>query len=150
MQNSTTLEGGPLSWITSGKVDAVLNIKFPRDEEDDFALNAILGELADAITTAASASLPIPGQRELAKPPLTAPAPDEENEADDQPKIVIDIDLRYRDIEAAVPLFTSDLSYVNSALIRPIVAFMNARRTLVPIHCRVVKDLSDFDGAWTV
>lgn len=126
MQNSTTFEGGPLSWITSGKVDAVLDIKFPRDAEDDFALNAILGELADAITTAAaSASLPIeriPGQRELAKPPLTAPTTDDE--ADDEPKVVIDIDLRFRDIKAAVPLFTSDLSYVNSALIRPIVAFM--------------------------
>ncbi|KAJ8597459.1 mitochondrial distribution and morphology protein family 31/32 [Rhizopogon salebrosus TDB-379] len=152
MQNSTTLEGGPLSWITSGKVDAVLDIKFPRDSEDDFALNAILGELADAITTAASASLPIdriPGQRELAKPPLTAPTRNDEK-VDDQPKVVIDIDLRFRDIKAAVPLFTPDLSYVNSALIRPIVAFMNAHHTLVPIHCRVVKDLSDFDGAWTM
>ncbi|KAG1869786.1 mitochondrial distribution and morphology protein-domain-containing protein [Suillus tomentosus] len=153
MQNSTTLEGGPLSWITSGKVDAVLDIKFPRDAEDEFALNAILGELADAITTAATASLPIeriPGQRELAKPPLTAPATDNESEANDSPKVVIDIDLRFRDLKAAVPLFTSNLSYVNSALIRPIVAFMNAHHTLVPIHCRVVKDLSDYDGAWTM
>ncbi|KAG1752875.1 mitochondrial distribution and morphology protein-domain-containing protein [Suillus lakei] len=153
MQNSTTLEGGPLSWITSGKVDAVLDIKFPRDAEDEFALNAILGELADAITTAATASLPverIPGQRELAKPPLTAPTTDNDKEADDNPKVVIDIDLRFRDLKAAVPLFTSDLSYVNSALIRPIVAFMNAHHTLVPIHCRVVKDLSDYDGAWTM
>jgi len=64
--------------------------------------------------------------------------------------MLIDIDLRFRDLKAAVPLFTSDLSYVNNALIRPIVAFMNANKTLVPIHCRVVKDLSDFDGAWTM
>ncbi|OJA17337.1 hypothetical protein AZE42_12929 [Rhizopogon vesiculosus] len=27
---------------------------------------------------------------------------------------------------------------------------MNAHHTLVPIHGRVVKDLSDFDGAWTM
>jgi len=26
----------------------------------------------------------------------------------------------------------------------------SANRTLVPIHCRVVKNLSEFDGAWTV
>ena len=26
----------------------------------------------------------------------------------------------------------------------------SANRTLVPIHCRVVKDLNDFDGSWTV
>ncbi|KIK77736.1 hypothetical protein PAXRUDRAFT_834888 [Paxillus rubicundulus Ve08.2h10] len=153
MQNSTTDLGGPLSWITSGKVDAVLDIKFPRDPEDEFLLNALFGELADAITTAASASLNIdriPGQRELAKPPLTVPSTNENEEVAGKPRVVIDIDLRFRDLKAAVPLFTQDLSYVNNALIRPIVAFMNAHHTLVPIHCRVIKDLNHFDGAWTM
>jgi hypothetical protein len=28
--------------------------------------------------------------------------------------------------------------------------FFSANRTLVPIRCRVVKNVSDFDGAWTV
>ena len=65
-------------------------------------------------------------------------------------KVVVDLDLRFRDLKAAVPIFTGDLSYVNNALIRPIVAFMNANRTLVPIHCRIVKDVSDFDGSWTM
>jgi len=40
------------------------------------------------------------------------------------PWVIIDIDLRFRDLKAAVPIFTTDLSYVNNALIRPIVAFM--------------------------
>jgi len=67
------------------------------------------------------------------------------------PKLMsIDIDLRFRDLKAAVPIFTNDLSYVNNALIRPIVAFINANRTLVPIHCRILKDLSSFDGSWTM
>ncbi|KAF9567941.1 mitochondrial distribution and morphology protein family 31/32 [Agrocybe pediades] len=153
LQNSTTMEG-PISWITSGKVDAVLDIKFPRDPEDELPFNAILGEIADAITTSFSHSTDtIPGQRELAKPPLTVPEQEEEEEertGDHKPKIVIDIDLRFRDLKAAVPIFPNDLSYVNYALIRPIVAFMNANRTLIPIHCRVVKDVSEFDGAWTV
>lgn len=26
----------------------------------------------------------------------------------------------------------------------------SANRTLVPVHCRVGRDLSDFDGSWTV
>ncbi|GBE80718.1 Mitochondrial distribution and morphology protein [Sparassis crispa] len=149
LQSMTTQEG-PFSWITSGKVDAVLDVKFPRDPQDELALNAILGELADAITTAAaSVSDYIPGQRELAKPPLSAPS-DNEDVAEDTPKVVIDIDLRFRDLKAAVPIFTSDLSYVNNALVRPIVAFMNANRTLVPIRSRVVTDLSNFDGSLTM
>ena len=170
MQNSTTDPTGPLSWITSGKVDAVLDLKFPRDPEDEYPFNALLGELADAISTAASASLSfdhIPGQRELAKPPLVAPTTDLCVDDPDKPRVIVDIDLRFRDVKAAVPLFTQNLSYVNNALIRPIVAFMkwvqrsmqcdlliypihSAHHTLVPIHCRVVKDTGDFDGAWTV
>ncbi|EPQ56997.1 hypothetical protein GLOTRDRAFT_73488 [Gloeophyllum trabeum ATCC 11539] len=145
LQSMTTLEG-PISWITYGKVDAVLDIKFPRDEDPD-ALDVII----DAIATTVAEH--IPGQRELAKPPLTAPTRSTDNGEtvdDGKPKVVIDIDLRFRDIKAAVPMFTNDLSYVNSAFVRPIVAFMNANRTLIPIHCRVIQDLSDFEGAWTL
>ncbi|GLB37413.1 putative yeast mitochondrial distribution and morphology (MDM) proteins [Lyophyllum shimeji] len=153
LKGSTTV-GGPISWITSGKVDAVFDIKFPRDPHDDQPLNAILGEIAEAISTSLSANNPelerIPGQRELAKPALSAPQDAEVEDRDENPKVVIDIDLRFRDVKAAVPIFAKDLSYVNNALIRPIVAFMNANRTLVPIHCRVVMDLNDFDGAWTM
>jgi distribution and morphology protein 31 len=153
LQSLTTLQG-PISWITSGKVDVVLDIKFPTDPDSDVPLNVILGEIADAISAAAAASTSsstasssdrIPGQRELAKPPLTAPpsitstlttttpttptddddnAEDKKKKEDDEPKVIIDIDLRFRDLKAAVPIFTNDLSYVNMALIRPIVYFM--------------------------
>jgi mitochondrial distribution and morphology protein 31 len=141
-------------------VDVVLDIKFPTDRAGklDVPLNVILGEIADAISAAAAASSSsgsgaedrIPGQRELAKPPLTAPpstphpatpttptttiddgtADDTDNDTKDkkkkadEPKVIIDIDLRFRDLKAAVPIFTNDLSYVNMALIRPIVYFM--------------------------
>lgn len=113
---------GPISWITSGKVDAVLDIKFPRDPHGDQPFNALLEEIADAISTSLSPENKyIPGQRELAKPPLSAPG---ELEAEDKLRVVIDIDLRFRDLKAAVPIFANDLSYTNNALIRPIVAFM--------------------------
>ncbi|KAI0063488.1 hypothetical protein BV25DRAFT_1990495 [Artomyces pyxidatus] len=143
MQAMTT-EEGPISWITSGKVDAVLDIKFPRDPTDEDALNVIF----DAITNTAAAVVAerIPGQRALAKPPLTAPDEEEGGHS----SVVIDIDLRFRDLKAAVPIWTNDLSYSSNALIRPIVAFMNANRTLVPVRCRVVKDMSHFDGSWTM
>ncbi|EKM80591.1 hypothetical protein AGABI1DRAFT_119189 [Agaricus bisporus var. burnettii JB137-S8] len=167
LQNSTTTMEGPISWITSGKVDAVLDIKFPRDPNGDLHLNAILGEIADAITTSISSNMNeqeshperkrIPGQRELARPPLSAPDDNmyegtgaNSGEEEEELKIIVDMDLRFRDLKAAVPIFNRDLSYVNNAFIRPIVAFMNANRTLVPIHCRIVKKLSDFDGSWTM
>ncbi|CAD6887323.1 unnamed protein product [Tilletia laevis] len=64
------------------------------------------------------------------------------------PAVVIDVDIRFKDIKAAVPLFAKDLSYRDNAFVRPIVAFMNANRTLIPIRCRIVHDLSEFDGSF--
>jgi len=162
---------GPISWITSGKVDAVLDIQFPRDATDDLDFKGIINEIAANINIDTDR---IPGQRVLAKPPLRAPemlaanaAPDGE-EPEEKEHVVIDIDLRFRDLKATVPMFTKDLSYVNYALFRPMVAFVkcvslvfrgsgplltkscSANKTLVPIHCTVVKDMNEFDGAWTM
>ena len=121
---------GPVSWITSGKFDAVLDIRFPHTEQSD--INALLGELAEAISTVASTQAArlvdrIPGQRELARPPISPPEDELEPETQSpavRPMVSIDIDLRFRDVKATVPIFTRDLSYVNNALIRPIVAFI--------------------------
>ena len=121
---------GPVSWITSGKFDAVLDIRFPHTEQSN--INALLGELAEAISTVASTQAArfvdrIPGQRELARPPISPPEDELEPEKQSpavRPMVSIDIDLRFRDVKATVPIFTRDLSYVNNALIRPIVAFI--------------------------
>lgn len=64
--------------------------------------------------------------------------------------IVLDLHVTLNDVRATVPIFSKDLSYVNSALIRPIVAYINSRKTYIPIHCRVIKRQSEFDGSWTV
>lgn len=140
---------GPISWITSGKIDAVLDITFPREEED-IDLKGIISEIAANIQ--AVDDQPIPGQRILAKPPLHAPSDDDDRDAEQQERkvVIIDMDLRFRDVKATVPIFTRDLSYVNYALVRPMAAFVNANKTLIPIRCTVAKDLSEFDGSWTM
>ena len=64
----------------------------------------------------------------------------------------MDLRLHLNDVRAGVPIFTRDLSYVNNALIRPIVAYINnpKHHAFIPINCRVVKPAADFDGSWTV
>ncbi|KAK5008335.1 Mitochondrial distribution and morphology protein 31, mitochondrial precursor [Cryomyces antarcticus] len=62
----------------------------------------------------------------------------------------MDLHVHLNDVRAAVPLFTRDLSYVNNALIRPIVAYINSKKAFIPINCRVVKRASEFDGSWTI
>ena len=64
--------------------------------------------------------------------------------------LILDIRCHLNDVRATIPLFTKDLSYVNNALVRPIVAFINSKRAFIPVHCRVVKRQLEFDGSWTI
>ncbi|KAL8285106.1 hypothetical protein RB597_002269 [Gaeumannomyces tritici] len=72
--------------------------------------------------------------------------------SDDEPPryLVMDLRVHLNDVRAAVPLFTQDISYIKQPLVRPIVAYINAKRTYIPISCRIVKRISDLDGSWTV
>lgn len=126
MQGATST--GPLAWITSGKLDGVIDVSFPRHPDDEVNFNSVLSEIIDNVSELASRDAKAsresinPGQRPLAKAPLTAPAaPKDEKTGRD---VVVDVDLRFRDLKAVVPYMPDELSYVNAALIRPIVAFI--------------------------
>ncbi|KAJ8101122.1 mitochondrial distribution and morphology proteins-domain-containing protein [Lipomyces tetrasporus] len=69
---------------------------------------------------------------------------------DPEKYIVFDLRIQLNNVRAAVPLLAPELSYINNALVRPIVAYINNRNTYIPINCRVVKKLGEFDGSWTV
>lgn len=64
--------------------------------------------------------------------------------------VVIDLRVQLNNPRAAAPLFTSDLTYINNALIHPIVGYINSRDTYIPVNCRLVKPLYDFAGSWTI
>jgi distribution and morphology protein 31 len=159
-QGSSTT--GPLAWITAGKLDGVIDIKFPRHPDDDVDFTSVLSEIIDNVqeiaTSSSSNPTPTlsapspspggnvsssstksagrevinPGQRPLGKPALVAPEVSnwremmlgKKSEQEMAREVVMDIDLRFRDLKAAVPYRAAELSYVNSALIRPIVAFI--------------------------
>ncbi|GAA6059641.1 hypothetical protein JCM10212_004144 [Sporobolomyces blumeae] len=196
---------GVMSWVTSGRLDLVADIRFPR-EADEFDLSAVVADLVDDLTdrlreSGAGAGIGlgsgsegerIPGRGSLSRDALKAPkrgdgevsdkereerrkavrfakaversdadddelgggdgqfvARDREDDEDEDKIVSIDLDLRFKDLKAHVPYFTSNLSYVNNALIRPIVAFINRNRTLIPIHCHLDLGLSEFNGSWT-
>ena len=63
---------------------------------------------------------------------------------------MLDLTLRLNNVRALVPFQAPELSYVNYALIRPIVAYINLRNAFIEIKARVVKLLADFAGSWTV
>ncbi|KAJ3354216.1 Mitochondrial distribution and morphology protein 31, mitochondrial precursor [Allomyces javanicus] len=65
--------------------------------------------------------------------------------------LCMDLDLRFNNLRASVPLYSRDLPYLTTnALVRPVVGYMNAHRTAIPLTCRITLPLSNFDGAWTI
>ncbi|KAJ1972742.1 Mitochondrial distribution and morphology protein 31, mitochondrial precursor [Dimargaris xerosporica] len=65
------------------------------------------------------------------------------------PTLWFDLNVTFNNTRASVPLQTEHISYLNNALIRPIVAYVNAHRTVTSIPCRFTLQTSDFDGSWS-
>jgi distribution and morphology protein 31 len=58
-----------------------------------------------------------------------------------EPQFIMDIDFRFKNTKANIPLQTPELTYLSNAMVRPIVAYINRNKTIVPIKCRVVLPL---------
>lgn len=147
---------GPFSWIREGNVDIVADLMFPADNDESIA--KVMSDFYDRMEATVTSSRHSQKDQDSIKinnisthkdDKVTASTDPHTNE-DDKRFLVMDLRVHLNDIRAAVPIFTKDLSYVNNALIRPIVAYMNSRRTFIPINCRVVKRASEFDGSWTI
>ncbi|KAL8943649.1 MAG: hypothetical protein Q9216_000937 [Gyalolechia sp. 2 TL-2023] len=147
---------GPFSWIHEGSVDIVADIMFPPDSDESIA--KVMSDFYDRMEATVTANRhPLYERQSTNIVGEDAPSPtpaltitEGTTSEDDKRFLVMDLRVHLNDVRAAVPLFNNDLSYVNNALIRPIVAYINSRRTFIPVHCRVVKRASEFDGSWTI
>lgn len=133
---------GPFSWIHEGTVDIVADMMFPTDNDESLA--KVMADFYDRLeATVISNQYPEPlPQRNSVDPEAVADA--------DKRFLVMDLRVHLNNVRAVVPIFNRDLSYINNALIRPIVAYINSKRTFIPINCRLVKRVGDFDGSWTI
>ena len=155
---------GPFSWIQEGNVDIVADITIPRD--DDEGIVKVVSDFYNQIeATVANVQTPFHKDRgmdynvidnndhepstDAYRTAVSMPFSNSDNPADSR-FIIFDLRVHLNDVRASVPLFTKDLSYVNNALVRPIVAYINSKRAFIPVHCRVVKQQSEFDGSWTI
>ena len=130
---------GPFGWITSGQVDMIGDLLLPENDIDASQISEILTVVRDTVLKEA--------RRHSDIIPVDIPEP---KDIDVKQYFIMDFFLKLHNVKAEVPLFSTDLSYINNALIRPIVGYINSRRTYIPIRCRVVKNLKDFSGAWTI
>lgn len=146
---------GPFGWIHEGNVDIVADVMFPADTDDSIV--KVMSDFYDRMEATVTSNRYIhilennPRTADLSTPEQrSAYAEKVSRDQDDKRFLVMDLRVHLNDVKAAVPLFTHDLSYINQALIRPIVAYINSKRTFIPINCRIVKRASEFDGSWTV
>lgn len=135
---------GPFGWIDEGTVDMVGDIFLPDEDTDSFTFTEVISEISNKILTQTGKTSEDVVAKKKKKDNI------DYSKLDPNQYFVMDFFLKLNNIRAEVPLFTSELTYTNNALIRPIVAYMNSRRTYIPIKCMVVKDKSDFEGSWTV
>jgi mitochondrial distribution and morphology protein 31 len=141
---------GPFSWIHEGNVDIIADIMIPNDNDE--SVMKVIGDFYDRMEATLTSEHHRASRDCYVEEQESARAQAErQNQSEDDKRfLVMDLRVHLNDVRAVVPIFTRDLSYVNNALIRPIVAYINSRRTFIPINCRVVKRASDFDGSWTV
>lgn len=154
---------GPFSWIREGSVDIIADIAFPAEDDDSVA--KIMSDVFDRVeATVTTNSIPelranhshldseskINHAQGVDENGTTSDENGQHTSDDDDRFLIMDLRIHMNDVRAAVPIFTKDISYVNNALIRPIVAYINSRRALIPVNCRVVKRKSEFDGSWTL
>ncbi|KAL7794585.1 mitochondrial distribution and morphology protein family 31/32 [Trichoderma ceciliae] len=148
---------GPFGWIYEGNVDIVADVMFPEDMDD--SITKVVTDFYDQLEGTVIANryrflprAPAPeniSESERATSEKRAQRHANESE-EDRRLLIMDLRIHLNDVKAAVPLFTPNLSYVNQALVRPIVAYINAKKTYIPISSRIIKPLGDFDGSWTV
>jgi distribution and morphology protein 31 len=145
---------GPFGWIHEGNVDIVADIMFPADSDESIA--KVMSDLYDRMEATVTSNRYIhilensPHTTDLNTPEHRAVLEAQKHQYDDKRFLVMDMRVHLNDVRAAVPIFTHDLSYINQALIRPIVAYINSKKTFIPINCRIVKRASEFDGSWTI
>jgi distribution and morphology protein 31 len=155
---------GPFGWIYEGNVDIVADVMFPADTDE--SITKVMADFYDQLEEIVDTNRHrfIRNIQEQGPALLTSghlsdftsdslddkPAEAPQTSEEDRRYLIMDLRISMNDVKAAVPLFTKDMSYVNQALVRPIVAYINAKKTYIPISCRIVKRASDFDGSWSI
>ncbi|KAF2876232.1 hypothetical protein BDV95DRAFT_535649 [Massariosphaeria phaeospora] len=141
---------GPFSWIHEGNVDIVADVMIP--DETDGSIAKVMSDMYDRMEATVTSN----GHKHFSDHAAHALEEDHHEESieghqeQDKRFIIMDVRVHLNDVRAAVPIFTRDISYVNNALVRPIVAYINSKKTFIPVNCRVVKRVTEFDGSWTI
>lgn len=140
---------GPFGWITSGKVDMTGDVMLPEDGKD-FNVSELVSIVAESIHKEAT-RYRNPEVNDKKHNHVSRLTNENSTQISEVSKyLVLELSIRLKNVRALVPFQAPELNYVNYALIRPIVAYINLRNSLIEIKSRVVKNIEDFSGSWTI
>lgn len=139
---------GPFGWITSGKVDMTGDVMIPEDGKE-FNVSEFVSIVAESIHREANRYRNYEvNKKQDHVSRLTNEYGTYYTEVSKY--LVLELSISLKNVRARVPFQAPELNYVNYALIRPIVAYINLRNSLIEIKSRVVKNVEDFSGSWTI
>lgn len=137
---------GMFGWIESGTCDFLADIMLPPAEED----LTISEKTFDLFERWEAQVKNIWSHNKQDSQEMITSVERDAHAREAQKTVTIDLRMQFNNPRATAPLYSRSLNYINNAIIHPVVAYINSRDTYIPVHCSVVKRLSDFDGSWTV
>ena len=178
LQNQQNGVTGPLSWITKGVIDLDMHFLVPHSMNHEDLFDKILDEVDGLRGVALDKFESVLPKKSLQKERVYRPSlknmrhysrtkkkqtqievnpdivlleSDPILKLDPSSNIVTLMKLKIKDLKAYVPpSLTGAESYMTTALIRPVVAYMNANKTLIPLSLSAQISLDNFDGAWDI
>lgn len=139
---------GAMGWIYEGTCDVVADITIPAEENHNNIVDEVIHNIAESVNPHLANSILSEGTLAQTTSTITNNAA-VMTSLYREPSVEIDVHFRLNDAKARVPLVQHDLSYINATLVRPIVGYINSRKTYIPIHALVSLPVSNFDGSWT-
>lgn len=126
---------GPLGWIKEGTLDISLSITLPSKELSakykEIAISQEMEKLYDGdVDTTTTGSL-------------------NDQHQDSDAVMEMRFDVMFNHLRVSAPLYTPELSYLNNAVVHPILAYMNSHSKHIPLSFDVRLMLAALDGART-
>ena len=136
---------GPLGWIKEGTLDISLSITLPNVESTTKPKEAEAESHQQATNTPPTKheQIEITEAEEVLETINSERAHNHNNGT----TLEMRFDVMFNHLHASAPLYTPELSYLNNAVVHPILAYMNTHNKHIPLSFEVRLDVVGLDGA---
>lgn len=137
---------GPLGWIKEGTLDISLSITLPAYDASPKHVHYVENKATKNRGSGADHEIEtLVETGEL----IETGEVDEGKIREDEDAMEFRFDVMFNHLRVVAPLYTPALSYLNNAVVHPILAYMNSHSKHIPLSFDVRVGMSVLDGSWT-